>query len=68
MKNEPFLEILSYCLVKTPYILLWVLLKKYLPSNCIFVLMTVQIQNLKHSETINDFLPDVFCFVLSTDQ
>ena len=45
MKNEPFVEILSYCLVKTLYILLWGLLNKYLPSNCIYVLMTVQIQN-----------------------
>ena len=39
--NEPFVEILSYCLAKTPYILMWVLLNKYLPSNCIYFLMAV---------------------------
>ena len=43
MKNEPFVEILSYCLVKTHYILLWVLLNKYLPSKRTYALMTIQI-------------------------
>ena len=47
MKNEPVVGILSYCLVKTPYILLWVLHNKYLPSNCIYVSMIVQIQNMQ---------------------
>ena len=30
IKNEPFVEILSYCVVRMPYILLWELLNKYL--------------------------------------
>ena len=29
MKNEPFVEILSYCVVRIPYILLWESLNKY---------------------------------------
>ena len=47
MKNEPFTEILSCCLVRIPYTLLWELLNKYLPSNYTHVLMTVQIQNMQ---------------------
>lgn len=33
MKNEIFLQILSYCLVKIPYIILWVFLNKCLPND-----------------------------------
>ena len=32
MKNEPFVEKLSYCVVRVPYILLLELLNEYLPS------------------------------------
>ena len=33
MKNETFLQILSHCLVKIPYIILWVFLNKCLPND-----------------------------------
>ena len=39
MKNEPFVEKLSYCVVRVPYILLLELLNEYLPSNCNHVLL-----------------------------
>ena len=47
MKNEPFVEILSYCVVRIPYILLWELLNKYLPRNCTHVLIKFHIQNMQ---------------------
>ena len=39
MKNECFVEELSYCVVTVPYILLLVLLNEHLPSNCTHVLL-----------------------------
>ena len=39
MKNEPFVEELSYCVVTVPYILLLELLNEHLPSNCTHVLL-----------------------------
>ena len=39
MKKEPFVEKLSYCVVRVPYILLLELLNEYLPSKCIYVLL-----------------------------
>ena len=39
MKNEPFVEKLSYCVVRVPYILLLELLHEYLTSNCTYVLL-----------------------------
>ena len=39
MKNEPFVEKLSYCVVRVPYLLLLELPNKYLPSNCTYVLL-----------------------------
>ena len=45
LQNEHLVEILSCCLVKIILILLWVLLNKYLPKNCINVLLTVLMQN-----------------------
>ena len=39
MKNEPFVENLSYSVVSLPYILLLELLNEYLPSNCVHVLL-----------------------------
>ena len=39
MKNEPFVEKLSYCVVRVPCILLLELLNEYLPSNCTHVLL-----------------------------
>ena len=47
MKNEPFVEILSYCVVRIPYILLWESLNKYLPRNCTHVLIKFHIQNMQ---------------------
>ena len=61
MKNEPFVEKLSYCVVSLPYILFLELLNEYLPSNCIHVLLQsrcktcslwnrwkIYLQNLNH--------------------
>ena len=39
MKNEPFVEKLSYCVVRVPYILLLELLNEYLSSSCTHVLL-----------------------------
>ena len=33
IKNEPFVEILSYCVVRMPYISLWELLNKHLQTD-----------------------------------
>ena len=38
MKNEPFVEKLSSCVVRVPCILLLELLNEYQPSNCAHVL------------------------------
>ena len=47
MKIEHFIEILTYYLVKEAYIFLWALLNIYQPSNCIYILMTVQTKNVQ---------------------
>ena len=47
IKNEPFVEKLSYCVVTAPYMLLLELLNEYLPSDCTHVLLQSLIQVLK---------------------